>query len=74
VEHRSPSLIERLSEDIDISIDRAALGFAGERDIANPSLTNTMRKALDEQLRTAITAEVNSRILTKLNNPVASTP
>jgi hypothetical protein len=61
-------LIERLSEDIDISIDRAALGFAGERDMANPALTNAKRKALDEQLRTAITAEVNSHILAKLHD------
>jgi hypothetical protein len=61
-------LIERLSEDIDISIDRAALGFTGERDMANPALTNTKRKALDEQLRAAITAEVNSHILAKLHN------
>lgn len=61
-------LIERFSEDIDISIDRAALGFAGERDMANPALTNTKRKALDEQLRIAITAEVNSHILAKLHD------
>jgi nucleotidyltransferase AbiEii toxin of type IV toxin-antitoxin system len=61
-------LIERFSEDIDISINRAALGFTGERDMANPALTNTKRKALDEQLRTAITAEVNSHILAKLHN------
>jgi len=27
-------LIDRFSEDIDISIDRAALGFSGERDLA----------------------------------------
>jgi len=56
-------LIERFSEDIDISIDRAALGFSGERDLANPLLPGTKRKALDEELRAAITAEVNSRIL-----------
>jgi hypothetical protein len=61
-------LIERFSEDIDISIDRAALGFTGERDLANPALTNTKRKALDEQLRTAITTEVNSHILPKLHD------
>jgi predicted nucleotidyltransferase component of viral defense system len=30
-------LIDRFSEDIDISIDRAALGFSGERDMANPA-------------------------------------
>ncbi len=59
-------LIDRFSEDIDISIDRAALGFAGERDMANPGLSATKRKALDEELRAAITAEVSSRILPKL--------
>jgi hypothetical protein len=35
------NLIERFSEDIDISVDRAALGFADERDLANPKLSNT---------------------------------
>jgi predicted nucleotidyltransferase component of viral defense system len=30
-------LIDRFSKDIDISIDRAALGFSGERDMANPT-------------------------------------
>ncbi|HYU22263.1 MAG TPA: nucleotidyl transferase AbiEii/AbiGii toxin family protein [Candidatus Dormibacteraeota bacterium] len=46
-------LIDRFSEDIDISIDRAALGFSGERDLANPLLSGTKRKALDEELRAA---------------------
>jgi hypothetical protein len=59
-------LIDRLSEDIDISIDRAALGFSGERDLANPDLSVTKRKALDRELRAAITKEVQSRILPKL--------
>jgi len=61
-------LIDRLSEDIDISIDRAALGFSGERDLANPGLSVTKRKALDQELRAAITNEVNSRILPKLHD------
>src|SRR5713101_7192417 len=59
-------LIDRFSEDIDISIDRAALGFTGERDMSNPGLSATKRKSLDEELRAAITAEVSSRILPKL--------
>ena len=59
-------LIDRFSEDIDISIDRAALGFSGERDMANPGLSVTKRKSLDEELRAAIAAEVGSRILPKL--------
>jgi hypothetical protein len=60
-------LIDRFSEDIDISINRAALGFSGERDLANPLLSGPKRKALDEELRAAITTEVNSKILPKLH-------
>ena len=52
-------LIDRFSEDIDISIDRATLGFSGERDLANLHLSGTKRKGLDEELRAAIIAEVN---------------
>jgi hypothetical protein len=59
-------LIDRFSEDIDISINRAALGFFGERDLANPLLSGTKRKALDQDLRAAITDEVNSTLLPKL--------
>src|ERR1700733_12162372 len=44
-------LIDRFSEDIDISMDRAALGFTGERDLAHPQLSTTKRKALDVELR-----------------------
>src|SRR5713101_2540515 len=44
-------LINRFSEDIDISVDRAALGFTGERDLANPQLSTTKRKTLDVELR-----------------------
>lgn len=61
-------LIDRLSEDIDISIDRTALGFSGERDLANPDLSVTKRKALDQELRAAITKEVNSHVLPKLQD------
>jgi hypothetical protein len=61
-------LIDRFSEDIDISIDRAAWGFFGERDLANPLLSSTKRKALDQELRAAITHQVNSQILPKLHD------
>src|ERR1700691_2058952 len=60
-------LIDRFSEDIDISINRAALGFSGERDLANPQLSGTKRQALDQELRAAITDEVNSKMLPKLH-------
>ena len=59
-------LVDRFSEDIDISIDRAALGFTGERDLAHPHLSTTKRKALDVELREAITKEVTSDLLPKL--------
>jgi Nucleotidyl transferase AbiEii toxin, Type IV TA system len=61
-------LIDRFSEDIDISINRAALGFSGERDLANPLLSGTKRKGLDDELRAAITTEVHSKILPKLRD------
>jgi Nucleotidyl transferase AbiEii toxin, Type IV TA system len=61
-------LIDRFSEDIDVSINRAALGFTGDCDLANPLLPGTKRKALDKELRAAITAEVNSKILPKLRD------
>ena len=39
-------LIERFSEDIDISIDRAALGFSGERDLPiRPSLARSAKRS-----------------------------
>src|SRR5882724_6847564 len=37
-------LIDRFSEDIDIFIDRAALGFTEERDLAHPRLSTTKRR------------------------------
>jgi hypothetical protein len=39
-------LIERFSEDIDISIDRAALGFSGERGLANPFIGAAQESAM----------------------------
>jgi len=61
----SLSKVDRFSEDIDISIDRAALGFSDDRDLANPHLSNTKRKALGQELSAAITAEVTSQVLPK---------
>jgi hypothetical protein len=60
-------LIDRFSEDIDISIDSGALGFSGERDLASPKLSTTKWKALDQELREAITKEVHLNILPKLH-------
>ncbi len=66
------NLIERFSEDIDISLDRAALGFTGERDLANPKLSNTKRRELDLELRAAIEKEVKTNILPKLQKTFGS--
>jgi len=66
------NLIDRFSEDIDISVDRAALGFTGERDLANPALSNTKRKDLDMELRAAIEKEVKNNILRKLRKAFES--
>ena len=59
-------LIHRFSEDIDISLDRAALGFTGKRDLADKALSNTKRKQLDKQLREASRNEVTTKILPQL--------
>jgi hypothetical protein len=65
-------LIHRFSEDIDISLDRAALGFTGKRDLANEDLSNTKRKQLDKQLREAIQNEVTTKILPRMTESFAS--
>jgi len=42
--------IDRLSEDIDLSLDRSDLGFTGERDPANGDLSHKKRKELLKEL------------------------
>lgn len=64
-------LIQRFSEDIDVSLDRAALGFSGERDLANAPSKNK-RKQLATELRAAIEKMVNERILPELTAAVTA--
>lgn len=59
-------LIHRFSEDIDVSLNRAALGFTGKRDLADNDLSNTKRRQLDKQLREAIQTEATTKILPQL--------
>jgi hypothetical protein len=59
-------LIHRFSEDIDISLNRAALGFSGDRDLANPALSGNKRRQLDDELRAAIESTVQEAILPRL--------
>jgi len=51
-------LIQRFSEDIDLSLDRSDLGFEGERDPANPELSGNKRKGLLKELSKAAAALV----------------
>ena len=51
-------LIERFSEDIDLSLDRHDLGFEGERDPANPELSGNKRKKLLGELTETASALV----------------
>ena len=55
-------LIERFSEDIDLSLDRHDLGFAGQRDPANPDLSGNKRKKLLEELSKTASALVQGSL------------
>jgi predicted nucleotidyltransferase component of viral defense system len=57
--------IERFSEDIDISIDRAYLGFEGEKDPENIESRSKQKKTIDK-LRDACGTKVNEEILPQL--------
>lgn len=57
--------IERFSEDIDISIDRAYLGFEGERDPENIESRSKRNKTIN-QLRDVCKAKVSEEILPQL--------
>jgi len=59
-------LIQRFSEDIDVSLDRASLGFCGARDLSNPGLSKAKRKQLDGELRLAIVKMVREVILPRM--------
>jgi hypothetical protein len=55
-------LIERFSEDIDLVIVRAELGFEGDRDPMNPDLSGKKR----EKLRDELVAEAGKHVQTSL--------
>ncbi len=44
-------VIERMSEDVDLVIDRTALGFTGAKDPATPELSNKARQRLVEEIK-----------------------
>lgn len=59
-------LIERFSEDIDLVLDRAGLGFVDDRDPANPEISRKARQRLVDELRSACRHAVDSAILPAL--------
>lgn len=52
-------VIDRMSEDIDLVIDRIGLGFTGDKDPTSPGLSNKRRKQLIEQIRASACDHVN---------------
>ena len=56
-------VIHRFSEDFDLSLDRAQLGFESERDPENPDLSGRRRKQLLQEMQDASKATVPGPIL-----------
>ncbi len=59
-------VIHRFSEDVDLSLDRARLGFEGERDPEHPDLSGKKQKQLLQELQHAAEAEVSGPLLTEI--------
>lgn len=56
-------LINRFSEDVDISIDRSGLGFGGDKDPANLDLSNKKRDQLCSDLKQACSEFIEHAVL-----------
>lgn len=65
-------VIDRFSEDIDISLDRKALGFTGERDPGAEDLSNTQRRKLLEELKEAASNYVAGELREALQAKIAA--
>ncbi|MDG2340153.1 MAG: nucleotidyl transferase AbiEii/AbiGii toxin family protein [Paracoccaceae bacterium] len=59
-------VIHRFSEDVDLSLDRAQLGFEGDRDPENPNLSGKKQKQLVKELQDAAEAEVSGSLLAEI--------
>ena len=59
-------VIHRFSEDVDLSLDRAQLGFAGDRDPENPDLSGKKQKQLLQELQDAAEAEVSGPLMAEV--------
>ena len=60
--------IYRFSEDVDLSLDRAQLGFSGERDPENPTLSSGRRKTLLKELQDEAEKTVAGPLLDELQH------
>ncbi len=59
-------VIHRFSEDVDLSLDRARLGFDGDRDPENPDLSGKKQKQLLQELQDAAEADVTGPLLSEI--------
>ena len=59
-------VIHRFSEDVDLSLDRAQLGFEGDRDPENPELSGGKRKSLLQELQEVAEAEVSGPLMAEI--------
>lgn len=59
-------VIQRFSEDVDLSLDRARLGFEGDRDPENPDLSGKKQKQLLQELQDAAEAEVTGPLMAEV--------
>jgi len=64
-------LIQRFSEDIDLSIHRASLGFGGDSDPANPHHSGKARKRQYEALGEASRVKIDEEIQPELESAIA---
>jgi len=65
-------VIHRFSEDVDLSLDRAQLGFEKDRDPENPDLSGGKRKSLLQELQEDAEATVAGPLLDEINTAFAS--
>ncbi|MBL4874708.1 MAG: nucleotidyl transferase AbiEii/AbiGii toxin family protein [Rhodobacteraceae bacterium] len=60
-------VIHRFSEDVDLSLDRARLGFTGDDDPENPELSGVRHKALLKDLQKVAEETVSGSLQSALN-------
>lgn len=61
-------VIHRFSEDVDLSLDRAQLGFEGDSDPESPNFSGGRRKALLQDLQDAAEATVAGPLLEEISS------